>query len=428
MHMKKNTYHDFASGNENSESDVRNSVPVTDENTCKEGVLDYHADETPLKTDVEKIEESKETKSKTPILDQLMAEREHPDLPADQANEPAQKKEQKSSVRDVKAEEIEIVYLSPEELEKRHAAARIAAKKRMKRRVITSRIWTSVGLVIAIVVSIFALLPIVLTILNSFMSTAEIKTNYSAVFESLSGVVSETKTYMSTAPTIKFIPEMVSFDQYKTLLFLSPTYLLKFWNSVALVVPIVLGQLLVGCFASYSFARYRKKRREVLFFAYVILMLMPFQVTLVPNYLIATKLNIYNTWWSIILPGVFSTFSIFLLTKYMRQIPSSYIEAAKLDGAGEWQIFWRICLPMCKSAIFAMGILLFIDYWNMVEQPLVLLEDASKQPLSVFLSQINDKEVGIAFAASFIFMIPPLCIFLKGEEYLVEGISRSGIK
>jgi len=157
-------------------------------------------------------------------------------------------------------------------------------------------------------------------------------------------------------------------------------------------------------------------------------MLMPFQVTLVPNYMIADKLGILNTDWAIILPGIFSTFSIFLLTKYMRQIPSAYIEAAKLDGATEWQIFTKIALPTCKSAIFALTILLFIDYWNMVEQPLVLLTEVDKQPLSVFLSQINEAEIGIAFAASALYMIPPLLIFLWGEEYLVEGISRSGVK
>jgi multiple sugar transport system permease protein len=209
---------------------------------------------------------------------------------------------------------------------------------------------------------------------------------------------------------------------------MSPQYLLKFWNSIILVAPIVVGQMAVSCLASYSFARYRRKRREILFFSYIILMLMPFQVTLVPNYMIADKLKILNTPWAIILPGIFSTFAIFLLTKYMRQIPIAYIEAAKLDGATEWQIFTQIAVPMCKSAIIALTILLFIDYWNMVEQPLVLLTDATKQPMSVFLSQINEKEIGIAFAASAVFMIPPLLIFLWGEEYLVEGISRSGVK
>ena len=330
------------------------------------------------------------------------------------------------SIRDVK--EVEIVRLSDEEIEARNERGRKAAKRQAKVRKITGRIWMVLGLILASAVAVFALMPIVLTILDSFMSTDEIKTNYSAVYNSLSSAAAETKTYLSSTPKLKLIPDSVSFSQYKTLLFLSPTYLLKFWNSVALVVPIVFGQITVGCLASYSFARYRKKRREILFFSYVILMLMPFQVTLVPNYLIANKIGIYNTWWAIILPGIFSTFSIFLLSKYMRQIPSSYIEAAKLDGANEWNIFTKICLPMCKSAIYAMAILLFIDYWNMVEQPLILLEDAGKQPLSVFLSQINASEVGVAFAASFIFMVPPLLIFLYGEQYLVEGISRSGIK
>lgn len=330
------------------------------------------------------------------------------------------------SIRDI--QEVEIVRLSEEELEAMHEKGRAAAKRRAVVRTATNRFWTTIGTLLAILVAAFALMPIVLTILDSFMSTDEIKTNYSAVYNSLSSAAAETKTYLSSTPKLKMIPDMVSFSQYKTLLFLSPTYLLKFWNSVALVVPIVLGQLVVGCLAAYSFSRYRRKRREVLFFSYVILMLMPFQVTLVPNYLISNWLGIYNTWWAIILPGVFSTFSVYLLSKYMRQIPSSYIEAAKLDGANEWNIFTKISLPMCKSAIYAMAILLFIDYWNMVEQPLILLENESKQPLSVFLSQINASEIGVAFAASFIFMLPPLLIFLYGEQYLVEGISRSGIK
>lgn len=298
----------------------------------------------------------------------------------------------------------------------------------MTRSRITYNISMTLFFIIASIVAVFSLMPIVLTILNSFMSTKEIVTNYSAVFSSLSSNVSDTKTYLAAEAHLKLIPDMASFEQYATVLFKSPTYLIKFWNSVALVVPIVIFQMVVGSFAAYSFARYRRKRREVLFFSYIILMLMPFQVTLVPNYLIAQQLGILNTPQAIILPGIFSTFSVFLLSKYMRQIPSSYIEAAKLDGAGEWHIFTRICIPMCKSALYAMGILLFIDYWNMVEQPLILLTDPEKQPLSVFLAEINSGEVGIAFAASFIFMIPPLLIFLNGEQYLIEGISRSGIK
>ena len=298
----------------------------------------------------------------------------------------------------------------------------------MSRKKVTYTISMTIFFIIVSIFAIFALMPIVLTILNSFMSTQEIKTNYSAVFSSLSSNTSDSKTYLAKEAHLKLIPEMASVEQYATVLLKSPAYLWKFWNSLVLVVPTVIGQMITGSLAAYSFARYRRKRREILFFSYIILMLMPFQVTLVPNYLIAEKLNIINTYQAIILPGIFSTFSVFLISKYMRQIPSSYIEAAKLDGAGEWHIFTRICMPLCKSALYAMGILLFIDYWNMVEQPLILLTDKDKQPLSVFLAEINSGEVGIAFAASFIFMIPPLLIFLNGEQYLIEGISKSGLK
>ena len=166
--------------------------------------------------------------------------------------------------------------------------------------------------------------------------------------------------------------------------------------------------------------------RDSIFFFYVILMLMPYQVTLVPNYLVSDWLGVLDTRWAIILPGSFAPFSVFLLTKFMRRIPASLIEAAKLDGAGEWRIFWSICLPQCRSALYSIAILVFIDYWNMVEQPLILLPDASQQPLSVYLSQINAGEIGIAFAAAVIYMVPGLLMFLHGEAYLVEGITYAG--
>ena len=225
---------------------------------------------------------------------------------------------------------------------------------------------------------------------------------------------------------LKFIPDMVSFSQYITVLLKSPEYLLKFWNSVILVGPIVVFQLLVAALASYGFARYDGKLRQIVFFLYIILMLMPYQVTLVPNYLVSDWLNLLDTKWAIWLPGIFSPFAVYLLTKFMKRIPTSVIEAAQIDGAGEWQIFRRICLPLCKGALASAAILVFIDYWNMVEQPLILLSDPEMHPLSVFLSKINSGEVGLAFAVATIYMIPSLLVFLYGEEYLVDGITYQG--
>ncbi len=264
------------------------------------------------------------------------------------------------------------------------------------------------------------LLPTVLTITNSFMSEAEINSNYGMIFSTTSG------GYVSETVNLKLIPDKVTFSQYVTGLIKSPEYLLKFWNSILLVLPIVIGQVAIASVAAYSFTRWRGKLRSGIFFFYVILMLMPYQVTLVPNYLVSDWLGILNTRWSIILPGMFAPFSVFLLTKFMRRIPYSLIEAAKVDGAGEWDIFTKICLPQCRSALYSITILVFIDYWNMVEQPLILLQDAESQPLSVFLSSINSGEIGLAFAMATVYMIPPLLLFLHGEEYLVEGIANSG--
>ncbi len=277
--------------------------------------------------------------------------------------------------------------------------------------------------VIAAFFAILFLMPIVLTVTNSFMSSSEISSNYGQVFST-----SDTggKTYISEKVNLKFIPDMVSFSQYITVLFKSPDYLFKFWNSVILVVPIVFFQLLVAVLASYGFTRYRGRIKEMIFFIYIILMLMPYQVTLVPNYLVSNWLHLLDTRWAIWLPGIFSPFAVYLLTKFMRRIPISVIEAAQIDGAGEWQIFRSICLPLCKGCLCSVAILIFIDYWNMVEQPLILLSEDTMHPLSVFLSKIKNGEIGLAFAVATIYMVPTLLVFLYGEDYLVEGITYQG--
>ena len=264
------------------------------------------------------------------------------------------------------------------------------------------------------------LLPTVLTITNSFMSESEINANYGMVFSTTTG------GYVSEKVNLKFIPDKVTLSQYITGLVKSPEYLLKFWNSAILVVHIVIFQVAIASVAAYSFTRWRGKLRSGIFFFYVILMLMPYQVTLVPNYLVIDWLGILNTRWSIIFPGMFAPFSVFLLTKFMRRIPYSLIEAAKVDGAGEWDIFTKICLPQCRSALYSIAILVFIDYWNMVEQPLILLQDAESQPLSVFLSSINAGEIGLAFAMATVYMVSSVLLCLRGGEYLVEGVANAG--
>ena len=306
------------------------------------------------------------------------------------------------------------------------------------------RLFNVVITVFIVLAAIMFILPTVLTIANSFMTSNEISANYGAMFGNMNGSES---TFISKNVNLKFIPDKVTVAQYKAVLIQNSDYLMKFLNSVLLTVPITLFQLMLAVVTSYGFSRYPGKIKSMIFFAYIILMLMPAQVTLVPNYLVADKfnmletseklvfkgaakpLNVFCMMWArraVILPSIFSPFSIFLLTKVMRRIPSSYVEAAKLDGAGEIQIMTKIYLPLCKSALVSIGMLVFIDYWNMVEQPLILMKNTSMHPLSVFLSQINTGDVGLAFAVGVVYMIPTILMFLYGEDYLVEGITYSG--
>lgn len=276
------------------------------------------------------------------------------------------------------------------------------------------------------VMAIITLYPLIITATNSFMSETEITENYQMVAPQTSN--SETDQFSQEYANLKLIPDLATVAQYYAVLVGRPQFLLMFWNSVIICTAIGLGQIAVATMAAYAFAKIRFPLREPLFFVYIVVMLLPFQVTLVPNYIIAERLGILNTYQAIILPGIFSTFGVFLLKQYLSQLPDAYLEAARVDGASHLEIFLRVILPMVKPGMAVLAILAFIDNWNMVEQPLIFLQDAVKQPLSLYLAQINEGEKGIAFAAATIYMLPMLLVFLYGENYLIEGIQLSGIK
>lgn len=280
--------------------------------------------------------------------------------------------------------------------------------------------------VLLAILAVIFLFPLILTVSNSFMKEPEINENYRAVMQTAQA--EQQKSTVREYANLKLVPDEVSIEQYYIVLIKRLKFLIMFWNSVKMVLPIVLGQILVSSMAAYAFGKLDFRWREQLFFLYIITMMMPFQVTLVPNYIIADKLGIIGRYSSIILPGIFATFGVFLLRQFMVYIPDQYAEAARVDGANHFDIFTRIVLPMTKTGIAALAILVFIDNWNMVEQPLVFLQEADTWPLSIYLSNINNGEKGIAFAASTLYMTPMFLIFLYGENYLVEGIQMSGLK
>ncbi|WP_442602918.1 carbohydrate ABC transporter permease [Paenibacillus sp. KN14-4R] len=272
--------------------------------------------------------------------------------------------------------------------------------------------------IILLVIAALLLVPVVLTFVNSFMSEREIVANYSMLGSKT------TNEFVN----LKWIPDWVSFAQYAKVLVSTPQFLHMFWNSVFMVVPIIIGQVAVSALAAFAFGKLNFPGRDTIFFIYLITMLMPFQVTLVPNYIMVDRLGLLNSPSSIIFPGIFAAFGVFLLRQFMLHIPSVYMEAAKMDGAGYLRTFWTIIVPMVKPGLAALVVLLFADHWNMVEQPLIFLQDAELQPMSVFLSRIQKEAFDVAFAASVVYMVPMMLLFLCAERYFIEGIQLSGIK
>ncbi len=264
---------------------------------------------------------------------------------------------------------------------------------------------------------ILVALPVVILITGSVMDRYELK-------EYLAPVFMEGRDFISW----RLVPDFPSFDNYGKLLFLTPQFFILFWNSMKMVICILGGQLLVGVPAAWAFAVYRIRTGKLLFALYVVLMLLPFQVTMLSSYLALNRLSMLNTQQAVIVPAIFSTFPIFLTYGGFRGIPSQLFEAARVDGAAEWKIFFRLGLPIGKSGILSAMVLGFLEYWNMMEQPMAFLDDKALWPLSLYLPEITWVQAGYAFCASFITLIPAAFVFVMGQEYLEQGIIYSGLK
>ena len=257
--------------------------------------------------------------------------------------------------------------------------------------------------------------PLMITFTNSFMSGSEIMAHYAPTVENQS-------------IEMNLIPDSITFQQYNQILFQTPFYLNMFWNSLKITVPVVIGQLIVSAIAAYAFTVLHFKYKERLFFIYIVVMLLPLQVTLMPNYVIADAFHMTDSYLAIILPGIFNPFGTFLLRQFMKSIPKAYLESAQIDGAGHLRIFFSIVMPMVKSGIAAVAMLTFVEYWNLIDQAVIFIQDRNSQPLSLFLANINKNQIGISFASSCFYVIPVLIILYYGQDYLKEGIGLSGLK
>ncbi|MDO5401040.1 MAG: carbohydrate ABC transporter permease [Eubacteriales bacterium] len=272
-------------------------------------------------------------------------------------------------------------------------------------------------------VAMLYILPLLLIVTNSFMSPREIFRHYSDSYDAF-----EAAREGLHCVEYRLVPDRITLEQYDTLLLKTPVYLDLFLNSLKLTLPTVAMQLVLGATAGYGFTVWRSKWREPLFCLYIIVMVLPFQATLVANYLTADILKLVNTHWSIILPLGFSPLPVFIMRQSMKGIPVSVLEAARMDGCSHWQLFFRVAAPMCRGALMSVLILGFADCWAMVEQPLIFLKDTALEPLSVTLSEISRGDMGLIFAASVFYMPPVVWLFLYGQDAFEKGIRLSALR
>lgn len=265
-------------------------------------------------------------------------------------------------------------------------------------------------IIILIVISLLYVFPIAYTFTNSFMDDKQINSYY-----------------------IETVPNQFNLQQYYSLALDKGEYFKFFLNSIKLTGIIIIGQIGIGIFAAFALAKLKFPGNNIIFAVYILAVLLPFQVTLVPNYLVFDKLErlfeiqLLDTHLAIILPGIFSSFGIFLMRQFIRGIPNEIIEAARVDGASYIGVLFKIVLPVIKPAIYSLVILTFIDNWNLIEQSIIFLDTPKKLPLSVFLETIYHEEYKVFFAGAVLYIVPALIMLVKGEKYLKEGLIMGGL-
>lgn len=269
--------------------------------------------------------------------------------------------------------------------------------------------------VVLTVLLVVMVMPLVMLCTNSLMGKQELIEKCGAV---LSDYGTQTK--------FSLFPQYPTLRAYVRLLLDSPEYFKAFWNSALLTGGVLAGQLFLTVPAAWAFARFDFPGKSAIRFLYMMLLILPFQVTMVSSYLVLDFLKLLDTYPAVILPGVFSALPLFILSKSFAAIPRETIEAAKIDGAGNFCIFARIGIPLGMPGIFSVLVLGFLEYWNAVEQPLTYLKTEALKPLSLYLPMMVAEEIQTAFAASIITLFPAVLLFLCGRESLEKGIASSG--
>ena len=262
--------------------------------------------------------------------------------------------------------------------------------------------------------SLLFVLPVVLTVACSFLSPQEVE----RVFAPLLGE--------GSTAAVGALPQGFSLMGYYEVFFATPDYLAKFWVSLLLAVGAILGQMVISCMGGFAFAFYDFPGKKLLYGLLCLFMLIPLQVTLLPNYLLLDLLGALNTYWALLLPLAFAPLGTFLLTQIFRSVPVDILHAARLDGAGTFHVLGKVLLPCSKGGGATLIVLTLIESWNMVEQPLVYLQDVGSYPLSVFLASRYMENLPFQFVCSVLSLLPLALCFLYFGEDLLQSAGRKG--
>ncbi|RKJ39219.1 carbohydrate ABC transporter permease [Acutalibacter sp. 1XD8-33] len=250
-----------------------------------------------------------------------------------------------------------------------------------------------------------------------------------------SGLFALLLAFVSIAPfvyvlTLSFLPagQRLTFRYYYDVFLGSSQYLVRFWKSMGICGAIVAGQLVVSVLAGYGFAKCEFPGKNTLLFVLMILMVLPLQVTLAPNYIMLDNLGLLDTYYALILPSIFVPLGAFILTQSFKSVSADIIDAAKLDGCGVFRMLTKVVLPMNTSGLVCVTLLSFLDGWNMVEQPIAYLKDFIRYPISVALAYVPPADPTLQLVCCILVVIPPLFLFTYFNKELVEGIVLAEVK
>ena len=205
-----------------------------------------------------------------------------------------------------------------------------------------------------------------------------------------------------------------------------------FANSAIVAVVVTLGNLLFCSLIGYALAKLDFPGRKALFLTVLGMLMVPGMVTFVPQFVLVSNLGLANSYAGLILPFLAGPFGVFLMRQFLLGVPDDLIEAARIDGAGEWRIFWRIVLPLCRPALAALGILTFLASWNNFLWPLVVAttDDKYTLPVALALYSIGQNRIyfGLLLAGAVVVVLPVLAVFLMLQRHFLRGIATTGLK